>query len=108
MKSLVDEGVAPDTIVVLTPRSRPNSLLSGREQLGGVPLASTAEEGSGRLLHTTISSFKGLEADVVILADIDPSDARCGRRVRYVAASRARHRLFVLTRGDWMAEASHE
>ncbi len=82
--------------------------MADREEVCGLPLVSTVTEGTEALLHTTISSFKGLEADVVILADIDPSDRRCGRRVRYVAASRARHRLYVLTRGDWLAEAPHE
>jgi len=108
VRDLINDGVAPNRIVVLTPRSRANSLLADREEVCGLPLVSTVTEGTEALLHTTISSFKGLEADVVILADIDPSDRRCGRRVRYVAASRARHRLYVLTRGDWLAEAPHE
>ncbi len=40
---------------------------------------------------------------MIILLDVDPKDQRCGRRERYVAASRARHRLFVSTKGDWLA-----
>jgi DNA helicase IV len=55
----------------------------------------------GRVLHTTIGRFKGLESDVVIMLDVDPDDPRCGRHERYVAASRAKHRLYVFTRGDW-------
>lgn len=55
------------------------------------------------MLHTTIGKFKGLEADVVILADIDPDDVRCNLSARYVAASRARHRLYVFQHGDWLA-----
>lgn len=42
--------------------------------------------------------------DTVTLAatDIDPEDPRCDRNARYVAASRAKHRLFVFEKGDWL------
>ena len=55
--------------------------------------------------HATISGFKGLEADVIILVDINPNDPRCDRSALYVAASRARHRLFVLGQGERDREA---
>ncbi len=47
-----------------------------------------------RIIYSTIHRFKGLEADVVILVDvqfntIDP-------HLYYVGATRAKHRLFVL------------
>ena len=57
-----------------------------------------AFERAGAILHTTISAFKGLESDVLILADIDPEDSRCDRNARYVAASRAKSRLYVFGR----------
>lgn len=57
------------------------------------------------LLHTTIPTFKGLESDVMILADIDPRDERCSLNARYVAASRARLVLHVWAKGNWMEGA---
>jgi len=103
LRLLQKNDVRPHQIVVLTPHTRERSTLAGLTSLGGVPLASSAADREGKVLHTTIGAFKGLEADVVILVDIDPSDARCDRRARYVAASRAKHMLYVFAKGDWMA-----
>jgi len=100
---LQKNDVTPDQIVVLTPHTRERSSLAGLTSLGRVPLASSATDREGQVLHTTIGAFKGLEADVVILVDIDSGDARCDRRARYVAASRAKHMLYVFAKGDWMA-----
>ena len=40
------------------------------------------------------------------VTDIDPTDPRCNLNARYVAASRARHRLYVFAKGDWLSGAS--
>jgi len=107
VKRLVDkESVRPDQIAVITPHSRKNSALAGVEDLKGVPLSSDPRNRSGAVLHATIGSFKGLESDVVIFADVDPSDPRCSRNARYVAASRARSLLHVFAKGDWMSSDS--
>jgi hypothetical protein len=97
------EKVTTEQIVILTPHSRKNSFLRDEESIGGFPLATTLEERrkvTGSVLHTTISAFKGLESDVVILVHIDPEDPRCSRNARYVATSRARHVLHVYGRQD--------
>jgi hypothetical protein len=83
------EQIQPEQITLLTPHSRPNSLLRDRDDLAGWPLADDPLDRKGSLLHATIGRFKGLESDVVILLDVDPDDPRCGRNERYVAASRA-------------------
>ncbi|MBM4371988.1 MAG: AAA family ATPase [Deltaproteobacteria bacterium] len=102
---LVDkQQVRPDQIAILTPHSRRNSSLAGVEALGPHLLAFDPSDREGRVLHATFGRFKGLESDVVVLCDVDPADPRCNRNARYVAASRARHALLVLARGDWMAE----
>ena len=100
---MVQNRVQPDQVVILTPHTRKNSTLAEVEELAGVPLASVPDQRDGRVLHTTIGAFKGLESDVVILLDVDPEDEMCSRKARYVAASRARHRLHVFARGDWTA-----
>ncbi len=105
LRDLVDrQGVAPESVVVLTPHSRPHSFLAGQTALGGLALADTPADRAGKLLHTTIGKFKGLEADVVIVADVDRDDPRSDARALYVAASRARQRLFVFEKGRWLAD----
>ena len=96
VRKLVEaQGVPVERIAVLTPHSRKNSTLAEVEEIAGIPLTEQREEREGALLHTTIGKFKGLECDVGILVDVDPKDPRCNRNARYVAASRARQRLYV-------------
>ncbi len=96
VRDLVDrEGVDPATVAILTPHSRRHSFLAGQTALGGVPLADHPSDRAGKLLHATIGKYKGLEADVVIVADVDRTDPRSEAKALYVAASRARQRLFV-------------
>lgn len=73
------EGISP-----LTPDIVP--LLGGRE--GCV------------ITHSTASSFKGLENDVIILVGVENVDEDWWRSVTYVAMSRARVKLYVLVRAD--------
>ncbi|MBX3226496.1 MAG: NERD domain-containing protein [Labilithrix sp.] len=96
-------GVTAEQITVLTPHRRDNSSLKGATELGGVALAEEPQARDGKVLHTTIGAFKGLESDVVILVDIDPADTRCDRRARYVAASRAKLALHVYAKGEWLS-----
>ncbi len=104
VKRLVrDEKVQPDQIAILTPHRREHSILASVSDIAGISISPEPSDRQGRLLHATIGGFKGLESDVLILLDIDPQDPRCSRNARYVAASRARHRLFVFAKGDWLA-----
>ncbi len=96
-----NDRITPDRIVVLTPHSKKNSSFKSVESFGPIALSDDPFERSGAVLHTTLSGFKGLESDVVILADIDLEDPRANRRARYVATSRARHILHVWSNGDW-------
>lgn len=96
------DALLPDQITILTPHKRENSSLQGMTHVGGEPLSDTPSDRAGKVLHATIGAFKGLEADVIILVDVDPDDPRCDRRARYVAASRARHVLHVWAKGDWL------
>jgi hypothetical protein len=101
-KLVVQQKVRPEQIVILTPHTRDNSLLTGTTELAGIPLATDPFDRDGAILHSSISAFKGLEADVVIMADIDPDDPLCNRNARYTAASRARLQLYVFSKGDWL------
>lgn len=81
-KLIQKEGFQPDQLTILTPHSRKNSSLRDAQDVGGFPLADHPARRDRAVLHVSIPAFKGLESDVVILADVDPTDARCGRAVR--------------------------
>ncbi len=99
---IVREKLRCDQIAILSPRSPKNSFTEGATELGDHKIVQRPADWKTGVLHTTISGFKGLEADVVIMINIDPDDERCNRNARYVAASRACHRLYVFAKGNWL------
>lgn len=99
-----EDGVRLHQIALLTPRTKRHSSLAGVNEVGGYPLTEHRSAWGRAILHSTISSFKGLEADIVVLLDIDPSHPRSDVRARYVGASRARHTLVVFSKGDWLGD----
>lgn len=100
---LSKEGLTTDQIAILSPHTPYNTVLEGTRELGDHKIVHDPDDWSSGVLHTSISGFKGLEADVVILTDIDSRDARCTDESRYVAASRARSRLYIFAKGNWLA-----
>ncbi len=102
---LVDgDNLSPGQIGIITPRTKPNSVLAGCDRLRGVPVTEDYAASDTKLLHSSIGAFKGLERDVVVFADVDPDHPRCSPKARYVAASRAVHRLYVFETSDWLAD----
>lgn len=92
-----DEGLRPSQIVVLTPNSAAKSALDENAALGNLRLTWGIEPGANQVRVSSIHGFKGLESDVVILAETSRfADSRTGRRLAYVALSRARHHLVVI------------
>ena len=96
------EGIKPSQIVVMSPFKKINSHLKHRDHFSGVSLTENLDdwrEDQG-ILFSTIRSFKGLEADIVILVDIiAPGKMEMFTRADlYVACSRAKHVLKVLSR----------
>ena len=47
--------------------------------------------------YTTINTFKGLEADIVFIVDTDKIPLKQKHEKLYTEASRARHKLYVLS-----------
>lgn len=97
---LRQQALKAEQIVVLSPYRSTNAASAWAAGLQG--FAHTAElvtPQAGQLRVGTIQSFKGLEADVVVLVGIDE---RCMRRPAnlYVGASRARAALYVLALAD--------
>jgi superfamily I DNA/RNA helicase len=61
----------------------------------GLSADQVSDQPPGTILCESIYRFKGLERDVVVLAEIRPDDERL-ERLMYVGATRARHHLVVI------------
>jgi hypothetical protein len=95
LKSLRSEGFRPSQIAVLSQHRLDRSV--AREDLGQslVDVSRGRHETSDTATFCTISSFKGLESDVVLLCDVDDLHSPDGLSSVYVGASRPRTALFV-------------
>ena len=92
---IVEGGLAPQRIVILSPFKRQNSFLKS-EKIGKwriYDINPDVEVESLGVRFSTIRSFKGLESDAVIIADINGSSWSMDAQSLYVAASRAKHLL---------------
>lgn len=113
LKQFRNGGLEANQIVILSPYTHRNEKYSffGVESLGKYKLTDSADEwnaGNG-VLYATIKSFKGLEADAVILVDVPDPDKDKYFTVNdlYVGASRAKHFLTILTRDEFLVETDH-
>jgi len=99
---LMKEGVSLERVAIVGMRRLEKSCLAGMAELGGFPVAAIEDDGGtavpGAIRYATPHRFKGLEADVVLLLDVDGSEWAMKPRNLYVAASRARLRLCVFAR----------
>ena len=89
-----------DEICILTLKTENDSILTGIEKIGNHFIKSK-RDGKG-VLFTSARKFKGLEADVIIIVDVDDdsfSDDE-NKRLFYVGCSRAKHQLDILFVGD--------
>jgi DNA polymerase III delta prime subunit len=95
--------VAPEEIVVLSPYKHTSDrvglqcLIEENPKLFCTEMVRCAD---GRVRVGTIQSFKGLEADVVILCGVDGNLPACKPANLYVGASRARSLLYVIHHTD--------
>lgn len=96
LAALRAEGFHASQLTVLSRNTRQRSV--ARHDLGQVLTDVSRGEGDrttdGAIFSTT-ASFKGLESDVVLLADVDDLHSVDGLASVYVGASRARVALFV-------------
>lgn len=104
------EGLKPQQVAVIGPRAWRKGGLKDVVAIKGVPLTGDPEvwlDGRG-LLVTTSRSFKGLEADVIVLYDL----AEIGETFRledlYVACTRAKARLNAFAHGTECAQILQE
>lgn len=100
LEEITAKGKVPyDQIVVLTP-SRQHTQLWSKPLPGRVGLCTTWPPPANQVYSTTVHAYKGLEASVVVLVDLERWQTGVGRvpidSVLYVACSRARNHLAVL------------
>ena len=99
---LLKDGVGLERVAIVGMRRLANSCLAEKAELAGFPVVPIDDDGTagvpGALRYATPHRFKGLEADVVLLLDVDGSRWSLEPPHLYVAASRARLRLHVFVK----------
>lgn len=93
LKELKKKGIKSSSITVLSPHKRENSIVGAIDK-DKFLIGNYGENADLYCaMFSTVQAFKGLESEIVILADIDSySDVR----LMYIALSRARSKLYVL------------
>ncbi|MBR6818486.1 MAG: ATP-binding protein [Acidaminococcaceae bacterium] len=71
VKTMLDNRVALEDMVILSVHSLEHSALHGVTELAGLPVSNTLEE--GKVWVTTTRKYKGLEAKAVLLIDVEVS-----------------------------------
>jgi hypothetical protein len=94
------QGIRSSQMAILSPFKKQRSVLADVGKIGSARITEDLEEwrrGEG-ILFSTIRSFKGLEADIVILLDVvEPNSIPTFTKADfYVASSRAKHLLRIL------------
>lgn len=95
------ESLTPSQIVLIGPSSKANGSLADVNEVCDIPFVTGAlawRNGEG-VLVTTARSFKGLEADVVILYDLCDFGRLFRREDLYVACTRAKVLLIAVAHG---------
>lgn len=98
-----EESVAPGAIAVLVSSRRavPELVQDGR--IGAFEVTFAPDDPRDRVLIESVTRFKGLERDVVILARLDPVEYCEYGPMLHVGASRARQHLVVIGSPDVLA-----
>lgn len=93
MTSIIQGGISPKDIVILSKYKLRNSLLAGIKSVCNMDIVECTEISDMikyNLSYFTIQSFKGLEANVIFLIDVDGFSKINERALNYVAMSRAK------------------
>jgi len=98
--------VPPEQIAVIGPAAKANGSLSDLTDIDGIPIVTSVQQwrdGEG-VLVTTARSFKGLEAEVVVLYDLGGFGQLFRREDLYVACTRAKALLIAIVHGNQCRE----
>ena len=98
---LIAEGISPNSITILSPYKRENSVVS---LFSNKDIKNYSPDNSDCIQFSTIQAYKGLENSVIILVDVDTFSHE---QLMYVGLSRARSCLFIVQslegRQDYMS-----
>lgn len=89
-----------ENIVILTVKTEESSILKDTVRLGNHNILK--ERSNRGVLFTTARKFKGLEADAIIIVDVDSDTFKDieNKRLFYVGGSRAKHKLDIVYYGN--------
>ena len=92
-----EEKVSPERIVILGGHSIEHTCIGDDSKVGNFTIERDPEEDSHTIRYDTYMRFKGCEADVVILLDVDSKDERWANPTSlYTSISRAKFLLYIL------------
>jgi hypothetical protein len=92
---VVDEHIAPQDIVILTPRGQERTIFKIGTRLGSFMLTDGNRKWENDIQVSTVHSFKGLERRIVILVEVDDAIRYKPEAILYVGCSRARTHLIL-------------
>ena len=98
VKKLKSNGIDLNKIVILSKYKYENSVFKGENFLKDIcdlKFINQFMDGEG-VTFSTIHSFKGLEASVIILSDVEELNNRNDQLLNYVAMSRCKELLYIL------------
>ncbi len=98
IKQLKSNGIDLNKIVILSKYKFENSVFKGENFLKDickVKFINDFMDGEG-VTFSTIHSFKGLEASIIILCDVEELNKRSNQLLNYVAMSRSKELLYIL------------
>lgn len=94
------KGLRPSQIAILSQHKKASTLLRGKQKLGDFFISDDVEKWKSDevVMFETIRSFKGLEADAIVLYAVPETneESHFTRADYYIAASRAKHILKVI------------
>lgn len=98
IKQLKGNGIDLNKVVILSKYKFENSVFRGENFLKDICKVKFINEfmdGEG-VTFSTIHSFKGLEAPIIILCDVEELNKRSDQLLNYVAMSRSKELLYIL------------
>ena len=93
IKELIDAGVRPGDITILSPVRFENSVAC---MIKDMPIVQAEAKKQSSVRFSTISAYKGLENVVILIADFDKIKSEHYKNLLYVGMTRARSELRVL------------
>jgi hypothetical protein len=97
------DGVPAEAIAILTSTRRNIPEIAPGDRIGAFEITHDHEPRHNRVLVESVTRFKGLERDVIVLVRLDPVEYCDFETLLYVGASRARSHLVVIAEADTLA-----